>query len=138
MQATPLAERTLTLIDHVRLTRLLGERGVGPGAATMKDLLDCSDLVAARAVLPTVVTMGSQVLLQDPGGDAPAYQLTLCYPDHAAPAGGFVSVLSPVGSALLGLQAGDTARWQVPGGRSGAARILAVLFQPEANGDFDP
>jgi regulator of nucleoside diphosphate kinase len=132
------AERTLTHADHLRLARLLLEHGSAlQGAETMHDLLDTSDLVPPRAVPPGVVTMGTQVLLQDPAGDAPPYQLTLSYPREAEPGSGFVSVLSPVGSALLGLQAGDIARWRGPAGRSGAARILAVLFQPEASGDYE-
>ena len=139
MQALAPAERTLTLIDHIRLTRLLGElASTGAEAEAMQDLLESSELVASRAVPPSVVTMYSHVLLQDPAGDAPAYQLTLCYPDRAEPARGFVSVLSPVGRALLGRRAGETASWTGPGGRSGAARILEVLFQPEASGDYDP
>lgn len=138
MQATAPAERTLTLIDHIRLTRLVGDLVADAAAGTMQDLLESSELVASRAVPPSVVTMCSHVLLQDPAGDAPAYQLTLCYPHQAEPARGFVSVLSPVGSALLGRRAGETASWTGPGGRRGAARILDVLFQPEANGDYDP
>ena len=134
MQALAPAERTLTLIDHIRLTRLLGElASTGADAEAMQDLLESSELVASRAVPPSVVTMYSHVLLQDPAGDAPAYRLTLCYP-----ARGVVSVLSPVGRALLGRRAGETASWTGPGGRSGAARILEVLFQPEASGDYDP
>lgn len=131
------AERTLTLVDHVRLQRLLGEPGAAHASA-IQDLLDGSELVAARAVPPSVVTMGSQLLLQDPAGDAPAYRLTLCYPDRAEPRSGCVSVLSPVGTALLGCRAGDTAAWRGPDGRRYAARILEVLYQPEANGDYDP
>ena len=91
----------------------------------------------SRSVPPTVVTMDTQVLLQDVAGDAPAYRLTLCYPDDARPASGLVSVLSPVGRAVLGLRVGEVARWHGPCGRCGAARILAVLFQPEASGDFE-
>lgn len=140
MQATAPAERTLTLIDHIRLTRLLGELDAAEEvpAQAVQDLLESSELVPARTVPRTVVTMYSHVLLQDPGGDAPAYQVTLCYPDCAEPRRGFVSVLSPVGSALLGRREGETATWAAPGGRSGAARIVQVLFQPEANGDYDP
>ena len=130
-------ERTLTQIDYVRLTRLLAH-GPGAGAVeSMQELLASSDLVASPEVPPTVVTMYTQVLLQDPDRDAAPYTLTLCYPDHAEPARGFVSVLSPVGTSLLGLRVGEVARWPLPGGRFGAARIVAVLFQPEATGDYE-
>ena len=139
MQATAPAERTLTLIDHVRLTRLLVDiESTDALAQAMRDLLDTSDLVAARAVPSTVVTMESQVLLRDAAGDAPPYELTLCYPGRSVPSSGCVSVLSPVGGALLGRRVGDTASWTGPAGHRGAARILAVLFQPEAHGENDP
>jgi regulator of nucleoside diphosphate kinase len=93
------------------------------------------DLVTSVSVSPDVVTMYSQLLLADPAGGEP-YKLTLCYPDDAEPAAGFVSVFSPVGSSLLGLRVGSMARWRTPHGSSGAAEIRAILFQPEASGDY--
>lgn len=137
MQAiTTPVERTLTQIDYVRLTRLLTQQG-GQAATreTMQEMLESSDLVPSPEVPPTVVTMYTQVLLEDLEGGEP-YKLTLCYPADAEPANGFISVLSPVGSALLGLRVGQTARWAMPGGAAGAARIQSVLFQPEASGDY--
>jgi regulator of nucleoside diphosphate kinase len=130
-------ERTLTRTDHVRLTRLLSQEGAGlPGAEAIQDMLDICDLVASPEVPATVVTMYSQVLLQDAAGGGEPYKLTLCYPADAEPAAGFISVLSPVGSALLGLRVGEVARWCTAGGATGAARIVSVLFQPEASGDY--
>jgi regulator of nucleoside diphosphate kinase len=131
------AERMLTQIDYVRLTRLLSRAGLAAGAKPMQELLESSELVASPAVPPTVVTMYTQVLLQDPLADTGPCQLTLCYPDDAEPARGFISVLSPVGTSLLGLRVGEIARWPMPGGRNGAARIVAILFQPEASGDYE-
>jgi regulator of nucleoside diphosphate kinase len=128
-------ERTLTHSDHLRLVRLLAQQPPGPGHEAMQDLLDASDVVAGAALPATVVTMGSRVLLQDPAADAPAYQLTLCYPADATPRQGCISVLSPVGASLLGLRVGEIARWRLPDGRAGAARIVAVLFQPETHGE---
>jgi regulator of nucleoside diphosphate kinase len=63
-------------------------------------------------------------------------KLTLCYPTDADPAAGFVSVLSPVGVSLLGQTVGNVARWCTPAGQERAAEVLAVLFQPEASGDY--
>lgn len=62
--------------------------------------------------------------------------VTLCYPQDAEPAAGFISVLSPVGISLLGLWAGDVARWQTPHGEECAAVIESIQFQPEATGDY--
>jgi regulator of nucleoside diphosphate kinase len=44
-------------------------------------------------------------------------------------------VLSPIGTALLGLRVGEQARWQVPGGQTVALRVDAVTYQPEASGE---
>jgi regulator of nucleoside diphosphate kinase len=128
-------ERTLTQIDYVRLTRLLHLQPANAGAHAMRELLECSDLVPSSAVDPGVVTMYTQVLLDD--GTHPPSKLTVCYPEHAEPAAGFVSVFSPVGAGVLGLRVGEVARWRTPTGQEAAARIVAVLFQPEASGDFE-
>ena len=79
--------------------------------------------------------MHSQVLLQDTQ-TSQRHTLTLCYPTDAEPAMGFVSVLSPVGSALLGLRIGDSIQWPIPGGRTISLRVLSIQYQPEAAGDF--
>ena len=125
-------ERTLTQLDHIRLTRLLDRQA---GNEVLQDVLAASDLVDSVAVPPDTATMYSRLLLVDPAGGAP-YELTLCYPRDAQPAAGCVSVLSPVGMALLGLRVGSVARWQTPQGGAGCAQVLAVLFQPEASGDY--
>lgn len=132
-------ERTLTELDHVRLLNLLRRDAHGDGSAAhlraLEDVLDTSALVPSREVAPNVVTMYSQVLLQD-SQIGQRNSLTLCYPVDAEPAMGFVSVLSPVGSALLGLQVGSRARWRTPSGDEKAAEVLAILFQPESSGDY--
>ena len=132
-------ERTLTELDHVRLLNLLRRDAHSEGSAAhlraLEDVLDASALVPSREVAPDVVTMHSQVLLQD-SQTGQRNTLTLCYPADAEPALGFVSVLSPAGSALLGLQVGSLARWRTPSGDETAAEILAILFQPESSGDY--
>ena len=125
-------ERTLTHHDHQRLARLLAREPAAAGAEALQDLLDASELVADGDVPPNVVTMNAEVLLQREGSSPCRY--TLCYPEEARPAEGRVSVLSPLGTSLLGLQAGQVARWQSDAGRPGAVRVVAVLFQPEAHG----
>jgi regulator of nucleoside diphosphate kinase len=132
-------ERTLTELDHVRILNLVRRDARGDGSLAngpvIEDLLDASAIVPSRQVSPDVVTMYSQVLLQDLQSSQRS-TLTLCYPADAEPAAGFVSVLSPVGSALLGLRVGSVARWATPAGDQKAAEIVAILFQPEASGDY--
>lgn len=127
------AERTLTQIDCARLKRLSHSE---PGASgVIHELIHSSDLVASDAVPATVVTMYTQVMLQDLSS-AGTHKLTLCYPGDAEPAGGFISVLSPLGASLLGLRVGDVARWRTPLGQERTGRIVQLLFQPEASGDY--
>ena len=69
-------------------------------------------------------------------------QALLVLPDRAAraidadPAQGRISVLSPVGTSLLGLEEGETAEWLTPDGRRHALRLVRILYQPEASGDY--
>ena len=131
-------ERTLTELDHVRLSKLLRRDRHGSRVGTpplIEQLLDGCAIVAPRQVPPDVVTMGSQVLLSD-AADGESRRLTLCYPADAAPASGRISVLSPVGASLLGQQVGSVARWRTPAGEERAAEILTLLYQPEASGDY--
>lgn len=130
-------ERTLTELDYTRVSRLLASIGVPghPAKGRMQEMLDSSDVVPSPAVPATVATMCSRVLLQEEG-DGTQFEITLCYPPDADASIGKVSVLSPAGAAVLGMRAGTVARWRAPNGEERAARLLSVLFQPEASGDF--
>ena len=82
-------ERTLTELDHVRLTHLL-QRQAGlpvPMRRQVGELLDLAQVVPSREVAPQVVTMYSQVMLRDLQLDTQS-KLTLCYPADADPATG--------------------------------------------------
>lgn len=123
--------RTLTLLDFKRLCQL--NRG------SLPEILDgeppVADLVAPREVPADVVTMGSQVEVCELGTRL-RRRLVLVYPASADAAVGRVSVLSPVGASLLGLRVGDTACWTTPHGDVCQAELTAILFQPEASGDY--
>jgi regulator of nucleoside diphosphate kinase len=127
-------DRVLTELDHVRVQRWI--RHTEPDSAPyapLSDVLGTAMIVPGRRVPPNVVTMNSQVLLQRLS-DHGCMTVTLCYPEDSTP--GFVSVLTPLGSALLGQRVGALARWWPPTGREMQARVLALLFQPEASGDY--
>lgn len=131
MHADTAGERLLTELDHARLTHLGGEHML----PALAEVLDCTDLVTSREVPPDVVTMYSQVIIEH-ADSGQRHKLTLCYPADAEPHQGFISVLSPVGAGLLGLRVGATARWHTPNGDACEAEIVALLFQPEASGDY--
>lgn len=138
MEVSTFCERTLTELDHTRLVKLTGKlrTGAAPGGAdNIEHALDMAHLVPSRAVMPDIVTMYSQVLLEDCTTGRRS-RITLCYPSDAEPSAGSISVMSPVGASVLGLQVGAVARWVTPNGDAGAAEVIALLFQPEASGDY--
>ena len=136
MSSSPNSSRLVTELDHVRITKML-ERSPAAGATkVLAELMDNADLVPSREVPPDIVTMYSKVVVSDPASGGQR-NLTLCYPPDADPATGAVSVLSPVGSALLGLKVGATAVWATPDGRSESSRLLEITFQPELNGEYE-
>jgi regulator of nucleoside diphosphate kinase len=93
--------------------------------------LDDADVVAPEDVPADVVTMRSRVRVLDMiSGEENTY--TMCYPSEADLAAGRLSVLAPIGTALLGYREGDVIEWPVPGGVR-VLKIVELLHQPEAS-----
>lgn len=91
-------------------------------------------VVASEKVPPDVVTLNAQVVLHDLDRDVEmSYRLVL--PEEADIASGALSVLAPVGTAILGYREGDVVEWRVPLGIR-RLRIEKVLYQPEAAGHY--
>ncbi len=134
MNRTELAPRVMTELDHVRIDRLV-ERSLRAPAGPLHALLDDADIVPPRQVPADVITMYTQIRVENPR-DGSERKLAVCYPEDADPAAGFVSVLSPIGTALLGHRRGDLVEWTAPTGETQRLRIVELLFQPEASGDF--
>lgn len=128
--ASPIISR----IDVERLERLV-ERPVYqgiPGAAALQRKLENATVVEPADMPGDVITMNSVATVLDTAGDTRS-ELTLVYPHEIDDSPGKVSILAPVGSAILGLRVGQTAQWPMPGGRSLELRIVALLHQPEAS-----
>jgi regulator of nucleoside diphosphate kinase len=127
---------TLSRIDLERIEALL-ERAPPAEAANLAALraeLDRAEVVEPTAIPAQIVTMNSTVTFEDEN-DGEKLTLTLVYPS-AAGAPGTVSIMAPVGSALLGLAQGQTIDWPTPDGRKRRLRVLEISFQPEAAGQF--
>jgi len=92
-------------------------------------------VVDAHAIPRDVVTMNTRLLFHDLDDDS-KMEVTLVFPADADIDVGKLSILSPVGTALLGYRKGDTVQWDVPAGKR-RIRIEKILYQPEAAGDFD-
>ena len=131
--------RTLTDLDHVRIFNLL-RRQAAAGAASahadeLAELIDVADQVRPQEIAGDIVTMYSKLRVSDADG-ANERRLTLCYPADADVAQGMISVLSPLGTALLGLRVGELARWRGIDGKTAELVVRAIEFQPEASGDY--
>jgi regulator of nucleoside diphosphate kinase len=106
-----------------------------PAARSLLEELDRADIVPPQEVPPSVVTMRSTVRFQI---DEPpeTFCLTLSYPREMPDVPDGISILTPIGTALLGLSVGDSIDWPRPDGQLVKVRIVEVLYQPERAGDF--
>ncbi|MGV8862422.1 MAG: nucleoside diphosphate kinase regulator [Pseudomonas sp.] len=127
----------LTRLDVQRLERLLDSLDEGtPGIEALQAELDRAEHVVGHEEVPAgVVTMNSRVHCREESSGKD-YHLTLVYPQDAG-AEGTVSVLAPVGCALLGLQVGQHIDWPAPGGKTLKLTLLEVEYQPEAAGEYN-
>lgn len=91
-------------------------------------------IVSPQEVPPDVITMNSQVRLYDLKFEE-ELTVTLVFPEDADPAANKISVLAPIGMAMLGYRVGDIFEWEVPAGVS-RLKVLEILYQPEAAGDY--
>jgi len=129
----------LTQNDLDRLTDLLEAYAVGSGGRRFDKLEEelARAIVVSREQIPNdVVTMNSRVVFEDETtGDR--RDVTLVYPRNADISAGKISILAPVGTALLGLRVGQSIDWEVPSGQKRRYRVIDVPYQPEAAGKPD-
>lgn len=123
--------------DIARLEALLDSPALSrhPAAIALAQELERAQVLPPEEIPEGIVTMHSRVDCVDELNDE-THSLTLVYPHEADFDKGRVSVLAPVGSALLGLSVGQTIDWTAPGGRQLRLRVTAVHYQPEAAGDI--
>jgi regulator of nucleoside diphosphate kinase len=106
-----------------------------PGKNDLEAELARAEVVDPKQIPPNVVTMNSTVRFRIESS-SDEFHLTLVYPKDADASGGTISILAPVGSALLGLSRGDVIEWPKPGGGMLRVRIEEVTYQPERSGDY--
>jgi regulator of nucleoside diphosphate kinase len=127
----------ISSLDADRLEQLLETRTRGnfPGKDDLQEELDRAEVVPPEEMPPDVVTMNSTVTFRVESSSQ-EFSLTLVYPQDADGGEARISVLAPVGSALLGLREGDRISWPRPRGGSLRVTIIKVTFQPERTGDY--
>jgi regulator of nucleoside diphosphate kinase len=134
----------LTELDALRLratlARALLESSASDGSAEETHELLATALRSAVVVPPEripadVVTMRSRLVLKDVESGS-RREIVLVYPEEERPHDGQVSVLSPVGVALLGLSEGALVAWPLPSGRTAVLRVDSIRYQPESEEEF--
>jgi regulator of nucleoside diphosphate kinase len=129
----------VTAFDLERLKELLedAQRTSYRKSAYLTELqaeLDRAIVVKPDKVSNDVVTMNSRVCLVDlDTGKEEVY--TVVFPKDANAEQGKISVLAPIGTAMLGYEVGDVFEWEVPAGKR-RWKIKRILYQPEAAGDY--
>jgi len=124
----------ITKSDHEKLTRLIEE--LSPDQVRrpvhlqrLMDELNRAELKDSTEIASDIVTLNSRVRIKELDDDD-LLEFTLVTPDKVDTETGRISVLAPLGTAMLGYRAGDTFEWPVPNGVC-RARIEQVVFQPE-------
>lgn len=109
--------------DYIRLSVLTNDVLLG-------DELDRAIVMPADQVPTNVVTMGSRVIYMDESNGAKR-EIQLSFPEEADINYGKISVLSPVGTALLGLREGQVIDWPFPNGKLRRLKVVTVIQQTD-------
>lgn len=111
--------------DYQRLNGLIERYQMGrlaDAAADLEDELARATVVEPHSIPPDIVRMGSKVRFRFVDADE-AREVTLVYPGEASVDEGRISVLAPIGTALIGLHVGQRISWSTPEG----ARVIEVV-----------
>jgi regulator of nucleoside diphosphate kinase len=131
----------ISTADAETLALMFGDRrhgwGLSDDAQHLIEILQIADIVPERELPSDRVGIGSAVTYEE--ADGGAHTVALVFPNRAAPGEGRVSVLSPLGTALLGRSVGETVEIDLPNGRSRVVTIHAVnsLSRPEEPANAD-
>lgn len=126
----------ITEKDMERLEPMVAGARNHPNIRRLREELERAVIVPSAEIPADVVTMNSRVVFREleTGEETEA---TLVYPSQADVNQRRISILAPVGAALLGLSAGDEIQWPLPSGKKRTYKIISILYQPEAAGNYD-
>ena len=129
----------ITQYDLERLNRLIddAEESISQDRHYLEKLeeeLSHAEVVPPNQIPDNVVTMNSKVCLVDQESQEEKI-LTLVFPKDADISQGKISVLAPIGTAMLGYRTGSIFQWDVPAGKK-HFKVAKILYQPEAAGDY--
>jgi|TARA_R110000764_G_scaffold38012_2_gene84210 regulator of nucleoside diphosphate kinase len=128
---------TISSLDAVRLEKILDSLSYSqfPNKDDLQEEIDRADIVEPKEMPSNIVTMNSTVIFKVISSGK-EFSKTLVYPKDADGSEDRISVLAPIGSALLGMKEGDQIDWPRPGGDVLSVSIISVEYQPERAGEF--
>lgn len=121
----------VTKEDAKRLETVVAVNGHVETAPWLESEISRAELVEPQKIPPSVITMNSRIKYKDQE-TGKTQEVILVYPQDADFASRKVSVLAPVGVALLGLSEGQSIECQIPGGKTKRLQVVKVTYQPEA------
>lgn len=134
-----MSKPTLTIneLDAERLDTLLAQAAYAnsPVAEALNEELDRAEILPPQDMPADVVTMNSKVRFTE-GKEGEEHIRTLVYPAALKNTDEQLSVMAPLGAALLGLRVGSSISWTMPNGKESRIDVLELLFQPEASGEL--
>jgi regulator of nucleoside diphosphate kinase len=139
MSLDPLPPLLLSRLDVERIEALLEQLAVdGLDTSALQAELNRAEVIEPAQMPADVITMNSTARFRIMDGHDDTGQereLTLVYPRDADGSPDKVSILAPVGSALLGMRIGEEIEWPAPGGTL-RLKVLSIRYQPEAAGEL--
>lgn len=126
----------ITKNDYESLIKLLKEkRPHDIYDETLLGELKKGRIVDSKEIPDDVITMNSKVNFTDVESDS-NFTYWLVFPKDSNPDKNKISILSPIGTALLGYRCGDVISLEVPTGQK-KLRVEKIIYQPEAEGNYD-
>ncbi|SFN52672.1 nucleoside diphosphate kinase regulator [Xenorhabdus japonica] len=124
-------------LDAERLDSLLEQPAFANTsiADALNKELDRAEIVAPVDIPADVVTMNSEIRFIDLSSNEERIR-TLVYPAALQDSTKHLSVMAPLGAALLGLRVDDEITWELPNGEKTRIKVLEILYQPEAAGEY--
>ncbi|MGL9751319.1 MAG: nucleoside diphosphate kinase regulator [Symbiopectobacterium sp.] len=128
---------TISELDAERLDRLLEQPAFAgtPIAQALNEELDRAEILPSEDIPSDVVTMNSRVRFRDLNTNEEHTRI-LVYPATMQDSKEQLSVMAPLGAALLGLRVENTINWQLHNGTETRVEVLELLYQPEAAGEY--
>ena len=130
----------ITLLDMKRLEELVkfaskSDKRKEEYLRELEQELDRAKVVPSEKIPKNVITMNSKVRIKDLDSEEEKIY-SLVFPHSANINQNRISILAPIGTALIGYKVGDIIEWKVPGGLR-KLKVEEILYQPEASGNFD-